>query len=132
MAEVVRAGDDVTVVATQAMRHAAVAAADELAKEGISIEVIDPRTLVPFDLETVASSLAHTNRLVVVQETCHAGSWGATLVSAVTQAHFGALHAPPVVVSAEDTPIPYSRNLEDAWLPSAGRIAEALRTTAAF
>ena len=78
-ADVVRPGRDVTVVATQLMRHRALATAESLASEGIEIEVIDPRTLVPFDLDTIYESLERTNRLIVVEEASHGGSWGATL-----------------------------------------------------
>ncbi len=131
-AQVVRAGDDVTVVATHAMVHKALEAAETLAGEGISVEVVDPRTLVPFDLATVRASVDRTNRLVVAQEAPAGGSWGATLISELLQDGFEALDAPPRLVAAEDTPIPYSEVLESAWIPSAERIAEAIRATAAF
>jgi len=131
-AEVVRGGEHVTVVATQAMLRVARDAAETLAAEGVSVELIDPRTLIPFDLDTVFASIERTRRLVVVQEASHAGSWGATLVSAVAQARFEALDAPPLIVAADDTPIPYAGVLEAAWLPSAGRVADAVRTTLGF
>ena len=131
-ADVVRAGDDVTLVATQLMRHRAMEAAELLAVERLSIEVIDPRTLVPFDLETIVTSVARTNRLVVVQEASPGGSWGATLISALLQEHFESLDAPPRLVAADDTPIPYARPLEELWLPSVDRIANATRATAAY
>jgi acetoin:2,6-dichlorophenolindophenol oxidoreductase subunit beta len=131
-AEIVRAGDHVTVVATQAMRHKAVEAADAVASEGVSVEVIDPRTLVPFDLTTVRASVDRTNRLVVVQEAPAGGSWGATVIALLMQDGFEALDAPPRLVAADDTPIPYAEALEQAWIPSAERIADAVRATVDF
>jgi pyruvate/2-oxoglutarate/acetoin dehydrogenase E1 component len=131
-ADVVRPGEHVTVVATQAMRHRAVEAAELLAAEDLSVEVIDPRTLVPLDLGTVAESVARTNRLVVVQEAPQGGSWGDMLITALLQDGFETLDAPPRLVAADDTPIPYAGVLEQAWTPSVDRIAEAIRATAAY
>jgi pyruvate dehydrogenase E1 component beta subunit len=131
-ADIVRPGDDVTVVATQLMRHRATEAAELLAGEGLSVELVDPRTLVPFDLDTVAGSVDRTNRLVVVQEASPGGSWGATLISALMQTHFEALDAPPLLVAADDTPVPYAGPLEDLWMPSVERITDAIRATVAF
>lgn len=126
-ADVVRGGSDVTVVATQQMRHRAFAAAEQLADEGVEAEVIDARTLVPFDFDTVAESVARTNRLVVVQECSFAGSWGATLVARIASEHFESLDSPPLVIGGDETPIPYAGVLEDLWVPSTERIAEGIR-----
>jgi pyruvate/2-oxoglutarate/acetoin dehydrogenase E1 component len=131
-AEIARAGEHVTVVATQAMRHRALQAAELLASEDVSVEVIDPRTLVPFDMATVRASVDRTNRLVVAQEASPGGSWGGTLITALLQDGFEALDAPPRLVAAEEAPIPYSGVLEDAWIPSVDRIAEAIRATVAY
>jgi acetoin:2,6-dichlorophenolindophenol oxidoreductase subunit beta len=131
-AEVVRGGDGVTVVASQLMRHRALEAAAALAAEGIEVELIDPRTLVPFDVATVRASVERTNRIVVVQEAPFAGSWGATLAARLAIDTFEALDAPPAVVGGDDTPIPYAGVLEDAWLPDVRRIADAIRRTVAF
>jgi acetoin:2,6-dichlorophenolindophenol oxidoreductase subunit beta len=131
-AHTVRAGQHVTVVATQMMRHRAVEAAETLGREDIDVEVIDPRTLVPFDLDTVRASLERTNRLVVVQEAPAGGSWGATLVAQLVRTGFELLDAPPLLVGAPDVPVPYAGPLEAAWVPDAERIAQAIRDTVAY
>lgn len=131
-AETVRKGDDVTVVATQMMRHRAADAAAEFEAEGVEIELIDPLTLAPFDYKTVFDSLDRTNRLVVVQEAPAAGSWGATLISKVMQERFEALDAPPNLTCGDDTPIPYAEPLEDAWMPGVADITAAVRSTLEF
>jgi acetoin:2,6-dichlorophenolindophenol oxidoreductase subunit beta len=129
-AAVVRPGLDVTVVATQLMRVRAEQAATELAGESISVELIDPRTLVPLDMETIAASVERTGRLVIVQESSAAGSWGATVVSRIIGTGFDSLDAPPVLISGDDTPVPYTGPLEAAWLPGAERIAATIRELA--
>jgi acetoin:2,6-dichlorophenolindophenol oxidoreductase subunit beta len=126
-AAVVRPGSDVTVVATQLMRLRAAEAAEALAAEGTSVELIDPRTLVPLDMETIGDSVERTGRLVVVQESSQSGSWGASLVARVIDERFDALDAPPLLISSDDTPVPYAGPLEQAWLPSADRVAGAIR-----
>jgi acetoin:2,6-dichlorophenolindophenol oxidoreductase subunit beta len=126
-ATVVRTGADVTIVAAQQMRHRAVEAADILAREGIEATIIDPRTLVPFDNETVLKSLAQTSRLVVVQEAPQTGSWGASLVARVVTDSFELLDAPPLLISAEDTPVPYAEAMEAEWLPSVDKIVKYVR-----
>jgi pyruvate/2-oxoglutarate/acetoin dehydrogenase E1 component len=126
-AAVVREGSDVTVVATQLMRARAEEAAAELEGDGIEVEVIDPRTVSPLDLETVGSSLDKTNRLLVVQESPFAGSWGATLVAGLVRERFDSFDAPPVMISGDNTPVPYAGPLEEAWIPGSDRIAGAAR-----
>jgi len=126
-AAIVREGEHVTVVATQLMRHRAAAAAETLAREGIEVELIDPRTVLPLDVETVGASVERTNRLVVVQESPLSGSWGATLVAALVRDRFESLDAPPVLLSGADTPVPYAGPLEDAWLIDEERIVAAVR-----
>jgi pyruvate dehydrogenase E1 component beta subunit len=127
VADVAREGSDVTIVATQLMRHRALEAAELLAAEGVQAEVIDPRTLVPLDLDTIADSVAKTNRLVVVQECSQAGSWGASLIAALLPEHFESFDAAPAIVGGDETPIPHAGELEAAWMPSAARIADAVR-----
>ena len=126
-ASIVRQGRDVTIVAAQQMRHRAVEAAGILAAEGIEATVIDPRTLVPFDDATVVASLAETSRLTVVQEAPPGGSWGASLVARMVTEHFELMDAPPVLISADDTPVPYAAGMEEAWLPSVDRIVHEVR-----
>jgi pyruvate/2-oxoglutarate/acetoin dehydrogenase E1 component len=126
-ASVVREGSDVTVVATQLVRIRAEEAADGLAADGVSVELIDPRTLVPLDIEALRASVERTSRLVVVQESPAAGSWGATIVARLIEESFDAFDAPPVLVSGDDTPVPYAGPMEQAWIPSAERIKTAIR-----
>jgi pyruvate dehydrogenase E1 component beta subunit len=127
VADVVREGTDVTIVATQQMRHRAVEAAGQLAAEGIEAAVIDPRCLAPFDDDTVLASLRTTSRLAVVQEAPPAGSWGASLIARMVTGNFELFDAPPLLVAADDTPVPYAGNLESAWLPSVDRIVAEVR-----
>ncbi len=126
-AEIVRSGGDVTVVATQLMRNRAEEAAAALDDEGITVELIDPRTLVPLDMATITASLARTNRLVVVQECPPDGSWGASIVARAITESFDLLDGPPALLSADATPVPYAGPLERAWIPDADRIAQAIR-----
>jgi pyruvate dehydrogenase E1 component beta subunit len=127
VADIVRQGADVTIVATQQMRHRAVEAANLLAQEGIEVTVIDPRTLIPFDDEAVRASLEQTARLLVVQETVQAGSWGASLIARMVQDHFELFDAPPTLISTPDTPAPYAAALEREWLPSVEDIRIGVR-----
>jgi pyruvate dehydrogenase E1 component beta subunit len=127
VADIVREGTDVTIVATQQMRHRAVEAADLLAMEGIEVTIIDPRTLIPFDDEAVRASLEQTARLLVVQETVQAGSWGASLIARMVQDHFELFDAPPTLISTPDTPAPYAAALEREWLPSVEDIRSGVR-----
>jgi pyruvate/2-oxoglutarate/acetoin dehydrogenase E1 component len=131
VADIVRPGDDITIVATQQMRQRALQAADDLASQGYAAEVIDPRTLVPFDYETVTTSLARTSRLLVVQEGPPDGGWAANLVGRLCADNFELFDAPPALITSDSTPVPYSGPMEDAWLPGPDRIvADALRLLA--
>jgi pyruvate/2-oxoglutarate/acetoin dehydrogenase E1 component len=126
-AKVEREGSDVTIVATMLMVERALEAAESLAAQGISAEVIDLRWTRPLDLPTVEASVARTGRLIVAEEQPHPGGWGATIISKVVQAGHR-LAAPPRAVSLpEDLPVPYSPPLEDAIVPGADRIAEAAK-----
>ena len=122
-----RAGDDLTVVATLTMVHHALAAAEALAAEGISVEVVDPRTLVPLDRETIVGSVRKTGRLLAVDEAYLTCGIQGEILALVTERAFGALKAPPRRLGNPGVPVPFAPPLEDAVLPDAGRIAAAIR-----
>jgi acetoin:2,6-dichlorophenolindophenol oxidoreductase subunit beta len=128
-AETLREGSDVTIVALSRLVGEALTAAERLASEGIEAEVIDPRTLVPLDLETIVSSVRRTNRLVVAHEAVEHGGFGAEIAAAVQAAAFDDLDAPIERVGAPFTPIPLSPALEDAYLPDSEDIYAAARAT---
>jgi len=127
-AAVVRAGTDVTIVATLMMVERALAAATLLEGEGISAEVIDLRWVRPLDLASVSAAVTRTGRLVVAEEQVHAGGWGATLISELTMGGLRWRAAPRAVSLPADICISYSPDLEDAILPSVDRIADAARS----
>jgi acetoin:2,6-dichlorophenolindophenol oxidoreductase subunit beta len=124
-----RAGDDVTIVALSRLVGEALAAADRLGEDGIEAEVIDPRTLVPLDLETIVESVRRTNRLVVAHEAVEHGGFGAEIAAAAQAAAFDHLDAPIERVGAPFTPVPLSPPLEDAYLPGADDVYAAARAT---
>ena len=128
-ADIKREGTDVTIVANLLYVKRALEAADELAKEGISAEVIDPRTLVPFDYDTVAESVKKTGRLVVVHEAHQNNGWGAQVVSQVSQMVFPYLDAAPVHIGAKACPLPFNLGLEQAVLPSVKDIVDACKAS---
>ncbi|GAA1326408.1 alpha-ketoacid dehydrogenase subunit beta [Pseudonocardia xinjiangensis] len=128
-AAILRPGRDVTVVALSRLVHEALAAAETLAAEGIEVEVIDPRTLVPLDLETILESVRRTNRLVVAHEAVQHGGFGAEIAAAVQHAGFDDLDAPIERVGAPFQPIPVSPHLEDAYLPGAAEVRAAVLAT---
>jgi acetoin:2,6-dichlorophenolindophenol oxidoreductase subunit beta len=128
-ARTLRAGNDVTIVALSRMVGEALDASERLAGEGIEAEVIDPRTLVPLDLETIVESVRRTNRLVVAHEAVEQGGFGAEIAAAVQAAAFDDLDAPIERVGAPFTPIPLSPPLEDAYLPGSEEIYAAARAT---
>jgi pyruvate/2-oxoglutarate/acetoin dehydrogenase E1 component len=125
-AEVKRAGGDVTLVAMGSMVGPALEAAEALAEEGIDVEVVDPRTLVPCDWATIVRSVVKTGRLVVAEEGHLCGGFGAEVAARVSEVAFGALKAPIQRVAARDVPIPYNRNLEQAVIPGVEEIKEAV------
>ena len=124
-----REGGDVTIVATSRMVGEALAAAEQLAAAGIAAEVIDPRTLVPLDLEAIVASVKRTGRLVVAHEAVRFGGIGAEIAASVGAAAFDHLDAPIERVGAPFTPIPLSPPLEDAYLPGAADVLAAARAT---
>ena len=126
-ARVVRPGRDVTVVALSRLVPESLAAADELAADGIEVEVIDPRTLVPLDLETIVESVTRTHRLVVAHEAVAHGGFGAEIAAQVQEAAFDELDAPIGRVGAPFAPVPFSPPLEDAYLPGRDDVVAAVR-----
>ena len=121
-----REGQDVTVVAYSLMMHRALEAAAQLDGE-ISVEVIDPRTLRPFDLDTVLESLRKTGRLLVVHESPTCCGVGADIVRQVTDRGFDLLEQAPKVLGGRDLPIPFSKPLESAVIPQVADIVKAVR-----
>jgi pyruvate/2-oxoglutarate/acetoin dehydrogenase E1 component len=126
-ARVQREGRDVTVVALGYMLREALVAAEELAREGISAEVVDPRTLVPLDEETIIESIRKTHRLVVADEATPAASAASEIAAVAAERAFDWLDAPVRRVCARNVPIPYAPALERAVIPDAARIASAVR-----
>jgi acetoin:2,6-dichlorophenolindophenol oxidoreductase subunit beta len=126
-ARVARPGKDATVVALSHMVNKALAAAEQLAAEGIEVEVIDPRTLSPFDLPAVLRSVAKTSRLVIAEEGRRQGGAGAEIAAQVVEQGFELLDAPIARVGAPHVPIPCSPALEQAYLPSEADIVQAVR-----
>ncbi len=124
-----REGADVTVVALAKMVHDALEAAAELAEEGVSVEVIDPRTLVPLDTRTILDSVAKTGRLVVVDEACQTCGAAAEILALTTSDKqvFGALRAAPARVCGLDVPIPFSPPMERFAIPDKTKIVAAVR-----
>ena len=126
-ADIKRAGTDVTVVATSAMVPRALSAATVLERDGIGVEVIDPRTLQPLDEETILASVRKTNRLLIVHEAWVRGGFGAEVAAMVVDKAFDYLDAPVARLGAPHTPMPYNDRLELEVIPSQERIADAVR-----
>jgi len=126
-AEIKRQGNDVTLVAHSRMTGFALAAAEELAKQGIDAEVIDPRTIKPLDENTILASVAKTNRAVVIEEGWRFAGIGAEISARIMERAFDDLDAPVARVTGKDVPMPYAANLETLALPSVAEIVEAAR-----
>lgn len=122
-----REGSHVSLVTYSAMVHLALRAADKLREEGIEIEVIDLRTLVPLDEETMLGSFRKTNRVIILHESPRRGGVGAELESIICEKAFDSLSAPPVRLGAKMTPVPVAPMLEDAYLPSEQDIVDAAK-----
>ncbi|QQM30039.1 alpha-ketoacid dehydrogenase subunit beta [Martelella lutilitoris] len=126
-AAVLREGRDITLVATSSMVQAALAAADLLAKEGISAEVIDPRTIVPLDEETILNSVKKTSRAMVIDEGHQSFGITGEIASRISEKAFYHLDAPVLRMGAMDVPVPFSPALEDITVPTPERVAEKAR-----
>jgi pyruvate/2-oxoglutarate/acetoin dehydrogenase E1 component len=125
--DIKRQGEDVTVVATSMMVYKALAAAEELAKEGISVEVVDPRTLVPLDKDIILSSVEKTGRLVIVHEAVKTGGFGGEIAAIVAEEGFDYLDAPIKRVAAHDVPIPFNAGQEQFVIPNEQDIIAAVK-----
>ncbi len=124
-ASTLRSGGDVTIIATSLQVHDALRAAEWLEEDGIEAEVIDPRTLVPLDVDTLTESVARTGRAVVAHEAVATGGFGAEIAALIQEAAFDSLEAPIQRVGAPFTPVPVSPPLEDAYRPGAEQIHAA-------
>ena len=125
--KVVREGSDVTIVATALMVHRALEAAEILAKDGISVEVVDPRSLVPLDKDCILDSVRKTHALVVVHEAVKNAGAGAEIAAMVAEEAIEYLDAPIVRIGAPFCPVPFSPTLEQAYMPSVEKIVQAVR-----
>jgi pyruvate dehydrogenase E1 component beta subunit len=128
VADVKREGRDVTVIATSRMVHESLAAAEELSKEGISVEVVDLRTLVPWDKETVFNSVKKTHKVVIAHETWRRAGWGAEIAATIQEELFDYLDAPIRRVGAKNVHIPFSPPLQDFVVPDRKSVIEAVRS----
>lgn len=128
-AKVVRPGKDATVLALALMVPRALAAAETLSADGIDVEVIDVRSLVPLDMQTILASVGKTHRLLTVEENPRLCGWGAEIVSIVVDEAFYDLDGPPVCITTQHIPLPAADVLEDLVLPSVGRIVDRVKQT---
>jgi 2-oxoisovalerate dehydrogenase E1 component beta subunit len=126
-AKVVREGTDLTIVTYGAMVWVALEAAAKLAEEGASVEVVDLRTLLPLDRETICASVKKTSKVLLLHEDTRTGGMAGELAASIGESVFEYLDAPIVRVTAPDTPVPYSPPLEDAFLPNAEKVVEKAR-----
>jgi 2-oxoisovalerate dehydrogenase E1 component beta subunit len=126
-AKIARAGNDLSIVTYGAMVWTALDAAEQLAQEGVSVEVVDLRTLVPLDRETVCESVKKTSKVLLLHEDTRTGGMAGELAVTITESVFEYLDAPIVRVTAPDTPVPYSPPLEEAFLPNAAKVVEKAR-----
>lgn len=130
-ANIVREGSDVTILAYGMMVHTAQKAADELEKAGIKAEVIDLRTLVPLDIDTIVESVKKTNRVVIVQEAQKSAGMAAEIIAQINEKALLHLEAPVMRITPPDTVYPFAQ-IEDQWLPSPARIVDGVKKVLAF
>ncbi|MGH7163876.1 MAG: alpha-ketoacid dehydrogenase subunit beta [Planctomycetota bacterium] len=131
-ARVAREGGDVSLIAYGGMVHYGMGVAEELAREGIDVEVIDLRSLIPLDQEAVLRSVRKTSRVVVAHEDTKTGGFGGEIAARIAELAFEELDAPIRRVASLDTPVPYAPALEDAFMPQPSDLARALRETVAY
>lgn len=130
-ADIKREGKDVTVVALGKMVFEAMKAAEKLAAEGISVEIVDPRTISPLDKTTILNSVKKTSRLVIAHEAVKTGGFGAEIAAIVAEEAMDTLDAPIQRVGAPFSPVPFAKPMEDAYLPGATGIINAVKTVMA-
>ena len=126
-AEVFRPGTDLSIITYGAMVYVAQDAAEQLAKEGISVEIVDLRTVLPIDEETILASVRKTSKAILLHEDVLTGGVGGEIAARIGERAFEYLDGPVVRIAAPDTPIPYSPPLEDAFLPNAAKVVEKAR-----
>ena len=129
-ADIKREGTDATIVARSIMVPVALKAAEELEKQGVSVEVVDPRTIRPLDMDTIIASVKKTNRVVIAEESHPFCGVGAEISARITEFAFDYLDAPVRRLSGVDAPMPYARNLEKLALPDVERVIQAVREVA--
>jgi acetoin:2,6-dichlorophenolindophenol oxidoreductase subunit beta len=128
VADIKQAGSDITVVASGIMVHKTLEAASSLANEGISVEVVDPRTLRPLDVDTIAKSMKKTGRLLIVHEAVKTAGWAGEVMASISETpSWDYLDAPMRRLAGKDVPIPYNRNLEEAAVPQVEDILQEIR-----
>jgi pyruvate/2-oxoglutarate/acetoin dehydrogenase E1 component len=131
-ARVAREGDDVVVVTWGAMVHTAAEAAETLAGEGVETEVLDLRTVIPWDRERVLESVRRCSKVLVLHEDTRTGGFGAEIAATIAEEAFEDLDAPVRRIAAPDTPVPFSPVLEKAFIPQVDDVVTALRELAAY
>jgi 2-oxoisovalerate dehydrogenase E1 component beta subunit len=131
-ADIKRVGQDISVITYGAMVHVALEAADQLAKEGIDLEVVDLRSLMPFDQETIYESVSKTSKAIILHEDNKTGGVGAEIAARLTEDCFDHLDGPILRIAAPDTPVPFSMPLEEYFLPNARDVVAAARKLAKY
>jgi 2-oxoisovalerate dehydrogenase E1 component beta subunit len=127
-----REGDDITVVTWGAMVYTADEAANTLADEGVSVEIVDLRTIIPWDKEAVLKSVEKTSKVLVLHEDTRTGGFGAEIVATITEESFENLDAPVRRITAPDSPVPFSPPLEKAYIPQVDDVVAGLRDLAGY
>lgn len=131
-ADIKRQGSDITIVATHALVQKSLNVAEEMSREGVDIEVLDPRTITPLDKEAILNSVKKTGKLITADEGCVTGGFGSEVAAIVAQEAFDYLEAPIIRVGSPDTPVPFSPPLEQFYIPDEGNIKDAVNRILAY
>lgn len=126
-ANVLKQGDDITIITYSLMVHKCLEAADSLSKQGINAEIVDLRTISPMDIETIVESVRKTKNAIVVEEDCKTGGVGAEIVSCINEEIFYCLETPILRIAAKDTPVPTNKTLEKLYVPQVEDIVEKVK-----